>query len=75
MYFFLLGLMCIPAALGALLIYHIARPQRSPADSSNRINKIRLVWFAMTREDELALHIPWLRRDEKANVKGAGTCP
>lgn len=62
-----------PAGLGALVLWHIARPQRLPADASNRINKIRCIWFVLTREDLLAPHIPWLRRDELDNVSGEGT--
>ena len=64
----LAGLMFFPALIGSLLIYHVARPQKSPADASNRINKIRLVWFAMTREEMFAPHFAWLRRDEGENV-------
>ena len=59
----------VPSLIGLLVIYHIARPQRPPADTSNRINKLRLVWFALTREDVLAPHIPWLRRDEADNMQ------
>ena len=62
------GLMFPFALLGALLVYHVARPQKAPADASNRINKIRLVWFAMTREEMFAPHFDWLRRDEAENV-------
>lgn len=58
-------------ALGILVFWHIARRQRKPADTSNRINKVRLVWFALTREDLFAASgdYPWLRNDEYENVK------
>jgi len=59
-------------ALGAFVIWHIARPQRRPADTSNRINKARLLWFALTREDLFVDVFPWLRRDELANVQREG---
>ena len=69
---FLLAILILAAlptcALGLFVIFHIARPQKSPADASNRINKARLLWFALTREDLLAPHIPWLQRDELENV-------
>lgn len=55
-------------ALGLFLVYHIARPQKSPADTSNRINKIRLIWFVLTREDLFVNMFPWLRNDELKNV-------
>ena len=56
--------------IGLLVIYHVARPQKAPADTSNRINKIRLIWFALTREDWLSRRIEWLRFDEMYNVEG-----
>lgn len=59
----------VPSLIGWLVIYHIIRPQRAPADTSNRINKIRLIWFALTREDYLADRIGWLRRDEMNNAE------
>ena len=66
-----LFLMSLPIyAIGLLVFWHIARPQRPPADASNRINKIRLVWFALTREDLFVGAMPWLRRDEAENVAG-----
>lgn len=58
------GLLTFPALIGLFVIWHIARPQKAPADTSNRINKIRLLWFALTREHELARAIGWLRLDE-----------
>lgn len=48
--------------------YHILRPQKSPADTSNRINKIRLLWFCLTREDLFVKIFPWLKNDELDNV-------
>lgn len=63
----------LPAtAIGLLVCWHIARPQRPPADASNRLNKARLLWFALTREDLVAPHVPWLRRDELDNIGGRG---
>lgn len=57
--------------IGLLVIYHVMRPQKSPADTSNRINKIRLIWFALTREDWLAERVDWLKRDEMDNIEAA----
>lgn len=59
---------CFTSALGLFVIFHIVRPQKSPADKTNRINKIRIFWFALTREDQLAKDIPWLKRDEYENI-------
>lgn len=59
-------------ALGLFVVWHIARPQRAPADTSNRINKVRLLWFALTREELFVSVFPWLRRDEAANMQRDG---
>jgi len=66
---FLLGAL-VPFAIGMLTIYHWFRPQRPPADTSNRINAIRLWWFALTRQEMFVPLFPWLARDEKDNVNG-----
>lgn len=54
--------------IGMFTFYHLLRPQKAPADSSNRINAFRLWWFALTREDKFVEHFPWLRNDEWDNV-------
>lgn len=54
--------------IGLFIAFHIARPQKYPADTSNRINKIRLIWFALTREELFVTIFPWLSRDELDNV-------
>lgn len=67
-----LAILCLLAPfslLGVLIVWHIARPQRSPADASNRLNKARLLWFALTREDLFTGLFPWLKRDELDNVR------
>lgn len=55
-------------ALGGVVVYHIAREQKPPADSSNRIGKLRLVWFALTKEEDFVGMYPWLANDEGDNV-------
>jgi hypothetical protein len=59
----------VPFLIGLLVIYHTVREQKPPADTSNRINKIRLVWFAITREDLFVNSQPWLKNDEYKNVR------
>ena len=67
--YILLGLMVLPALLGTLLIFHVfVRSKKQPADSSNRINHVRLVWFALTREDLFVSLFPWLMYDEYDNI-------
>lgn len=56
------------ALVGLFNFYHLLRPQKSPADTSNRINKFRLWWFVLTREELFVDTFPWLRNDELENV-------
>jgi len=65
---FLEGVLILPALIGAFTVYHWFRPQRGPADESNRINAIRLWWFALTREELFVGVFPWLKKDELDNV-------
>lgn len=58
----------LPLLLGLFVLFHILRPQRPPTDRSNRINKIRLVWFVLTREELFIGTFPWLTRDETDNI-------
>jgi hypothetical protein len=67
----ILGLVAFPALIGLLIIYHVMiRGKRWPADKSNVINHIRLVWFALTREDKFVGLFPWLKNDEWENMHG-----
>ncbi len=59
---------CIGLLFSLFVAFHVFRPQKSPADASNRINKIRLLWFCLTREDLFADSMPWLKNDELDNV-------
>ena len=65
------GLLLPFALVGLFVIYHVVRSQRPPADASNRINKIRLLWFVLTREDLFVDTFPWLKNDEQQNVDGS----
>ena len=66
----ILGACLLPTTIiGAMVLYHtLIREKTKPCDKSNRINHIRLVWFAMTREEEFVHLYPWLRFDEKDNL-------
>jgi hypothetical protein len=62
--------MLIPTALGMLMLFHtLVREKKSPVDKSNRINHLRLVWFAMANEEDFVDLYPWLRKDEKDNLR------
>ena len=60
----------VPWCLGMFTFYHLLRPQNPPADTSNRINAIRLWWFSLTREELFIELFPWLKNDEKENING-----
>lgn len=69
--FLLQAVGCIGLAFSLFVAYHVFRPQRKPADTSNRINKLRLLWFCLTREELFVSAFPWLTNDELDNVKDA----
>jgi len=64
----LLGFLIVPGLLGLFILFHIFRPQKDPADSSKRINKIRLLWFVITREELFVDTFEWLKHDEMDNL-------
>ena len=55
--------------IGILTVIFWARPSKFPADESNRINSIRLWWFALTRREMFVELFPWLTKDELENMK------
>ena len=60
----------IALAFFAFALYSVFRPQRAPADESNRINKLILLWFALTREELFIELLPFLKRDLLENFNG-----
>ena len=42
---------------------------KEPADTSNRIAHLRLVWFAINRPELFVHAFEWLKRDEQDNLK------
>lgn len=59
----------IPLIFGAWVLIMLGKSLKKPADTSNRINRIRLFWFALTRPELFVDAFPWLKRDELDNVK------
>ena len=55
--------------IGLLTLVYLLSPSRHPADQSNRINGIRLWWFALTRREMFVELFPWLTKDEMDNMK------
>ena len=48
---------------------------KAPADKSNRINRIRLWWFAISAPHRFTGNFKWLYGDEVDNLKDGGTWP
>lgn len=55
--------------VGLFTFFHLLRPSSAPVDSSNRINRLRLWWFCLTREELFVDTFPWLRNDELDNIE------
>jgi len=60
--------MALPAAIGVYTIVLWLKPPPKPVDRSNVINRIRLWWFALTRQDKFVETFPWLLGDEWDNL-------
>lgn len=56
---------------GAWVLVMLSKELQGPADTSNRINRVRLFWFVLTRPELFVGAFPWLKNDELDNVKGA----
>jgi flagellar basal body-associated protein FliL len=56
-------------AIGLITLVQFARTKNAPADSSNRINHIRLWWFALTRPELFTETFPWMKKDELDNMQ------
>ncbi|MAG24832.1 hypothetical protein CMI47_04560 [Candidatus Pacearchaeota archaeon] len=55
--------------LGLLVLVQIFMvPKKYPMDRSNRINHLRLVWFAVKSPHKFVELHPWLKNDEGDNV-------
>lgn len=54
-----------------ILIKTLFLPMKKPADTSNRIAHLRLVWFAVSRPELFTDTFEWLKKDELDNVRGS----
>lgn len=70
-------LICTLCAAGSLITLFgaflftkiILLPNKTPADVTNRINHIRLVWFAIQSPELFVDQFSWLKFDEYINIK------
>lgn len=58
-------------AVGMAIFWHVARPQKKPADTSNRFNKLRAIWWVCTKEDRWALVDELMTMDEGEIIAAA----
>ena len=67
----LLLIFMLPFSLVGLfvLVKVLFMPMQKPADTSNRIAHLRLVWWAINRPQNFVSLYPWLMRDEQENLK------
>ena len=66
------GIICtLTFALFGLFIFVkvLLMGMKAPADTSNRIAHLRLVWFAITRPEIFVECFEWLKHDELDNLK------
>lgn len=71
MYELLTLIFALPLALiGLFLIIKVLFiPMKKPADNSNRIAHLRLVWWSINRPELFVDTFPWLKNDELDNIK------
>lgn len=62
--------MWLPTLIGTFTIIMWLRPEKEDGvtDVSNRINRIRLWWFALTRRSMFVPVAEWLKHDEADNL-------
>lgn len=70
----LLAALCLalltPALIGTLVLWYVlVLPKKPPADTSNRIGHLRLVWWALRKPEAFVELFPWLTKDEGDVVK------
>ena len=70
--YFKLGLMIggfFPLIIGLMTCISWTLPIKPPADTSNRINRIRLWWYAVSAPHRSIRSFYWLQGDETDNLK------
>lgn len=54
-------------AVGMLTVFSWCLPLKKPADTSNRFNRLRLWWFAVSAPHRFT-QFPWMKGDEVDNM-------
>lgn len=56
--------MAVPALLGTVVLFYVfVLPMRPPADTSNRIAHLRLVWWALRQPEKFVDKFHWVTMD------------
>jgi hypothetical protein len=55
--------------IGVMVLVSFCLPIKPPADTSNRINRIRLFWYAISAPHRSIKSFYWLQGDETDNLK------
>ena len=58
-----------PWLLGMVTIFYWIKPNKKPADESNRINSITSWWIGLTRTEVIAISLKYFRNDVLENIK------
>jgi len=58
----------IATLLGGLVLFHLMKSMKEPADTSNRIAHIKLFWLALTKAHLFVEAFPWLKNDVEDNL-------
>lgn len=64
----IVGLMAPLAIFGLVIIVQLFRT-KAPVDASNIFNRLRILWFSITRMDQMVEKFPWLMKDEWENME------
>ncbi len=62
-----------PLLIGLMTVFSWCLPIKAPADQSNRINRIRLWWWAISAPHRFVANFDWLYGDEVDNLKSGRT--
>jgi hypothetical protein len=55
--------------IGIMVLISFTLPLKAPADKSNRINRIRIFWYAISAPHRFIKSFFWLGGDETDNLK------
>lgn len=54
--------------IGMLVLFHLMKPMKEPADTSNRIAHIKLFWLCLNKPHIFVDAFPFLKNDVEENL-------